>query len=173
MEYRIDNEEEGKAAGSHYFPCNRRALWSRRQWRIVGDVNNKIKAGGEKNGDPQEIDAWSRTVRWTTGGVTPPSKSIIPSEPRFRLVARKAFTCCEINFSPEISVIVVLSYTGAFYRCKIKRCKLKYSQIMKSIASIILFTTSICWVNWLFTHWLPIQKNSKLFRKTKRKTKSG
>lgn len=124
MEYRTDNEEKSKATDPHYFPCDRRTLWGRRQWRIVSDVNNKIKVDGEKNGGPQEIDAWSRTVRWTTDGVTSSLKSIIPSEPRFRLVARKAFTCCEINFSPEISVIVVLSYTGAFYSCEIKRCKL-------------------------------------------------
>lgn len=106
----------------------RRTLRGRRQWRIVGDVNNKIKASGEKNGGPHEIDAWSRAVCWTADGVTPSSKrynfewTALPRA-RARPAARKAFTCCKINFSPEISVIVVLSYTGAFYRCEIKRCK--------------------------------------------------
>lgn len=39
----------------------------------------------------------------------------------FRAATRKAFACCEINFSLEMPVIIILSYLDAFYRRKIKR----------------------------------------------------
>lgn len=127
----ISNEEKDKTVGSHYFRRDRRALWSRRHWRIIGDVDNEIKVA-EKKWKPAEnwcIESSGLSSCGTLAslrhrkGLTKMRKQ----NARFLAAMRKAFTCCEINFSTEMPVIIVLSYQYNLNNSKLAKipCKLK------------------------------------------------
>lgn len=131
MKFLID-KGEGKAIDLHYFLRDRRALRRRRHWRIVGDINNKIKASGEKNGDPLEIDAWSRAVRWIVDGVIPSSKRYNSEWTALLASSEKSFHLLQNQFLARNTCHRHLAV--AFYHCKIKRCKPEYSRIIKSAA---------------------------------------
>ena len=131
MKFLIDNEEKSKAVGSHYFLRDRRALRRRRHWRIVDDINNKIKASGEKNGDPLEIDAWSRAVRWIVDGVIPSSKRYNSEWTALLASSEKSFHLLQNQF---LARNICRRLAVAFYHCEIKCCKPEYYWIIKSAA---------------------------------------
>lgn len=132
----IGNEEKGKTVGSHYFRRDRRALWSRRHWRIIGDVDNEIKVAKKMEARRKLMHRIKWSIELRDFSVTSSSKKstkMWKQNAHFRGVTRKAFTCCEINFLFEMLVIIVLYYLDAFYQRKIKHSKPQFNNFIRDI----------------------------------------